>query len=65
MFVQCFFQFEGEVPKKFLGTGGFSLRMDGRYYVYIVVKGQSYVKLYFKDEKARYDMIYAQNYADL
>jgi len=25
------FQFEGEVPKKLLGTGGFSLRMDRRY----------------------------------
>jgi hypothetical protein len=34
MRVRFFFQFESEVPKRFLGTGGFSLRMDGRYIFY-------------------------------
>jgi len=32
MCVQFFLKFEGKVPVKFLGTGGFSLRMDGRYW---------------------------------
>jgi hypothetical protein len=29
-----FFKLEGEVPEDFLGTVGFSLRMDGRYKPY-------------------------------
>ena len=32
-----FFMLEGEVPEDFLGTVGFSLRIDGRYNVFCQV----------------------------